>query len=66
MSFNFGPGDSGAYLCELSDSDHNLHPEDLQQRDGFIYGPTEVGIKVAQSKEPMSLNIIWLATRMRK
>ncbi|KAL9956969.1 hypothetical protein ACROYT_G038540 [Oculina patagonica] len=41
MSINFGPGASGAYLCELSDSDHDLHPDDLQQRDGFIYRPTE-------------------------
>ena len=47
MSINFGPGDSGAYLCELSDSDHELHPEDLKKRDGFIYRPTKVRFKVA-------------------
>ena len=42
MSLNVGPGKSGAYLCELSDSDHDLHPEDLKPRDGFIYKPTKV------------------------
>ncbi|KAL9956971.1 hypothetical protein ACROYT_G038542 [Oculina patagonica] len=41
VSINFGPGDSGAYLCELSDSDHELHPEDLKQRNGFIYRQTK-------------------------
>ena len=47
ISINFGPGDGGAYLCELSDSDHNVHPQDLQQRDGFIYRPTRVRFKTA-------------------
>ena len=46
LSINFGLGDSGAYLCELSDSDHNLQPENLKQRDGFIYRPSEVRFKV--------------------
>ena len=46
MSINFGPGDSGAYLCELSHSDHELHPEDIKKRDGFIYRPTKVRYKV--------------------
>lgn len=42
MSINFGPEHSGTYLCELSDSDHGLHPKDLRHRDGFIYRATEV------------------------
>ena len=42
MSINFGTWPDGVYLCELSDSDHNLHPGDLKQRVGFFYGPTEV------------------------
>ena len=42
MSINFGPGTDGKYYCELSDSDHILHPEDLQNREGFIYRPVEV------------------------
>ncbi|KAL9956973.1 hypothetical protein ACROYT_G038544 [Oculina patagonica] len=52
MSINFGPGDSGAYLCELSDSDHDLHPDDLRQRDGFIYKPTKNFCVI----DPCSLN----------
>ncbi len=42
MSINFGRGDGGAYLCELSDSDHNLHPNDLRKQDGFTYRPAKV------------------------
>ena len=45
-SLNVGPGKSGAYLCELSDSDHDLHPEDLKPRDGFIYRPTKVRVEL--------------------
>ena len=42
MSINFGLGANGKYLCELSSSDHELHPQDLKHRPGFIYGPTLV------------------------
>lgn len=37
MSINFGPKTQGKHLCELSSSDHNLHPEDLKERPKFIY-----------------------------
>lgn len=42
MSINLGLDEGGRYLCELSNSDHELHPEDLQRRHGFTYGPTKV------------------------
>ena len=42
MSTNVGILETGQYLCELSDSDHELHPEDLQIRERFIYTATEV------------------------
>ena len=42
MSINFGLGANGKYLCELSSSDHELRPQDLKHRSGFIYGPTLV------------------------
>ena len=42
MTINFGLGANGKYLCELSSSDHELHPQDLKHRSGFIYGPTLV------------------------
>ena len=37
MSINFGPETQGKHLCELSRSDHHLHPEDLKERPKFIY-----------------------------
>ena len=42
MSTNTGILDNGKFLCELSDSDHKLHPEDLKFREGFTYTATEV------------------------
>ena len=42
MSINFGLSANGKYLCELSSSDHELHPQDLKHRPGFFYGPTLV------------------------
>ena len=42
ISINFGLGANGKYLCELSSSDHELHPQDLKHRSGFIYGPTQL------------------------
>ena len=42
MSTNVGTLGRGKYLCELSDSDHELHPEDLKIRQGFTYTATKV------------------------
>ena len=36
VSFNRGQN-NGRYICELSDSDHTLHPEDMIQRNGYSY-----------------------------
>ena len=45
VSLNIGPsGNNGAYLCELSDSDHEMHSEALKPRDGFTYHSTEVSL----------------------
>ena len=43
VSYNIAssPGD-GTMLCELSNSDHEMHPEDLKRRFGSIYQPFEV------------------------
>ncbi|XP_022785407.1 uncharacterized protein LOC111325781 [Stylophora pistillata] len=42
LSLNIGPSEeNGAYLCELSDSDHEMHPEALKPIDGFNYHSTE-------------------------
>lgn len=46
MSYNFGPElVDDTRQCELSNSDDMLHPEDLVDRYGFTYQPTEVRIK---------------------
>lgn len=42
MSINFGPEDDGENRCVLSDSDHIVHPGDLENRAGFIYRSAEV------------------------
>ena len=42
MSVNLGPQEDGTYLCELSSSDHTLHPDDLLQHNKFIYKPVWV------------------------
>ncbi|XP_022802883.1 uncharacterized protein LOC111340319 isoform X2 [Stylophora pistillata] len=41
VSINFGAEDDGANRCELSDSDHIVHPGDLKNREGFIYRSVE-------------------------
>ncbi|XP_078374692.1 uncharacterized protein LOC144658196 isoform X2 [Oculina patagonica] len=42
VSFNVGSLDEDdAYICELSDSDHEMHPKALVRRHGFTYQPTE-------------------------
>ena len=43
VSINIGPSASdGARLCQLSNSDHIRHPDDLIQQIGFLYWATEV------------------------
>ncbi|XP_078349292.1 uncharacterized protein LOC144634261 [Oculina patagonica] len=41
MSINIGPPISNRIVCELSDSDQSLHPEDLKPRAGFTFTGTE-------------------------
>lgn len=36
LSINFGH-----FICQLSDSDHTQHPQDLKKTDGFLYVGTE-------------------------
>ena len=42
VSFNIGPPINDKVLCQLSNSDHIRHPDDLKPRDGFMYSGTEV------------------------
>ncbi|XP_078351691.1 uncharacterized protein LOC144636371 isoform X1 [Oculina patagonica] len=41
VSINIGPPINNKVVCELSDSDHRLHPDDLKPRAGFTYTATE-------------------------
>jgi hypothetical protein len=43
ISYSFGTLANGTkYMCELSDSDHIMHPEDLVYRPGVIYRSAQV------------------------
>lgn len=46
MSFNLGPLVDGNHECELSNSDHVMHPNDLEHRAGFVYQSFEVSSTV--------------------
>ena len=41
VSINIGPSIADKVICELSDSDHLQHPEDLKTRPGWTYRGTE-------------------------
>ncbi|CAH3038606.1 unnamed protein product [Porites lobata] len=41
MSVNLAPLQDGNYLCELSNSDHDIHPEDFKQMDRTLFKPVK-------------------------
>ena len=46
VSYNTGLShEDGGYVCELSDSDDEMHPKALARRNGFSYRTTEVILK---------------------
>ena len=64
ISFNVvtSPTD-GIITCELSNSDHETHPEDLRRQFGAVYQPIKVkGITV----ELFSIDMITTSTNTRK
>ena len=42
VSYNIGPMINNKMACELSNSDHLQHPEDLKPRKDWIYRGTQV------------------------
>lgn len=43
ISYSYGTSADGQkYKCELSDSDHLMHPEDVVRREGVIYRSAQV------------------------
>lgn len=57
MSFNIGPPTNDTVICQLSDSDHTLHPSDLKLQAGFTYR----GTKVKTYRQGKNSNIIYIA-----
>ena len=40
VSYNYGPGNDGLFLCELNNMSHlQASSNELEYRDGFIYSP---------------------------
>ena len=50
VSFNIGRTLEGGVICELSDSDHCQHPEDLKPRGDWIYRGAEVCHVISKDK----------------
>ncbi|KAJ7319457.1 hypothetical protein OS493_036225 [Desmophyllum pertusum] len=42
VSYNFGKRASGEEVCELNNSTHTEHPQDLKRKSNFIYRGTKV------------------------
>ena len=42
MSINIRALGDGTYYCELNDSDHVIHPRDLENKTGIIYRSVKV------------------------
>ena len=57
VSYNMGPTINSKLVCELSNSDHLQHPEDLKPRKDWIYRGTQVGLSMAQPNFKNSLSL---------
>ena len=54
-SINMGPEDKDKVLCQISDSDHVQHPNDLKPTEGFTYR----GMEVSTKNSVLSLQILF-------
>ena len=50
MSVNLAPLQDGNYLCELSNSDHDIHPADFKQMDRTLFKPVKVSLVTSQTE----------------
>ena len=57
VSYNMGSTINSKLVCELSNSDHLQHPEDLKPRKDWIYRGTQVGRTMAQPNFKNSLSL---------
>lgn len=56
VSVNIGPTTNDGVICELSDSDHLKHLENLKPRNGWTYRGTEV--RIVHIREMMVMMLI--------
>ena len=54
-SYNLGPFQGDLRICELSDSNDVLHPEDLQQQHGYLF--RAVKVKSNKSLRPVEMSL---------
>ena len=57
VSYNIGPTINNKLTCELCNSDHLQHPEDLKPRKDWIYRGTQVGRTMAHPNFKNSLSL---------
>ena len=58
MSINIGVMGDKTYYCELSDSDHVVHPRDLENQKDVIYRSVQVRICRFNRRINFSVNLI--------
>ena len=46
LSYNLGPYQVNGHSCELSNSDHIRHPDDLVPMSGYVFRGTEVFVTI--------------------
>ena len=59
-SINMGPEDKDKVLCQISDSDHVQHPNDLKPTEGFTYRGMEVSTKNSVLSLQILFTLLWI------
>ena len=59
-SINMGPEDKDRVLCQISDSDHVQHPNDLKPTEGFTYRGMEVSTKNSVLSLQILFTLLWI------
>ena len=62
-SINMGPEDKDKVLCQISDSDHVQHPNDLKPTEGFTYRGMEVSKKVRFLSLQILNPLLWVVQK---
>ena len=62
-SINMGPEVKDKVLCQISDSDHVQHPNDLKPTEGFTYRGMEVSKKVRFLSLQILNPLLWVVQK---